>query len=353
MTSAYAFVMAGGSGERFWPMSRQRLPKHLLRLLSETTLLEATLERLSGLIPPERTFVLTNTQQLAATRAVLPHLPPENIVVEPAKRDTGPACALATALAMADDPEAICLVLPADAMIHDVERFRAQLGDAITRAGAGNSLITLGIPPTFAATGFGYLETSDSLAVAPQGSKVKKLMRFVEKPSAERAAEFLTSERFYWNSGIFVWRASTFLAEAERQQPLLAGFIESLATSSNRLAFIEEHFGDLPKISVDYAIMENAKSLETIITDFDWDDVGSWTALPSHMQSDLDGNCFRGSILQHDASGNVAISNGRTIALCGVRDLVVVETEDAILVCHKDAVQKVKHLQEQMPEALK
>lgn len=351
-SSVYAFVMAGGSGERFWPMSRQRTPKHLLRLLDERTLLETTVARLEGVVPRAQTFVLTNAAQLEGTRAALPSVPAGNIIAEPAKRDTAPACALATAVARAADPEAVCIVLPADAMIHDVARFRAQLADAI-EAAAGGAIVTLGIPPAFPATGFGYLETAADLPAGTNGSCVRKLARFVEKPDAATAAEYLKTGRFFWNAGIFVWKASTFLAEVRRQQPPLADFIEGFADGTDLTSYLAEKFPALPKISVDYAVMEHAVEVAAVLAEFDWDDVGAWTALPAHLGSDADGNSTRGSVVSHDASGNIAISNGRTIALCGVRDLVVVETPDAILVCHKDAVQHVKNLQPNLPDELK
>lgn len=349
--SAFAFVMAGGSGERFWPMSRQKTPKHLLRLLDERTLLETTIGRLDGVVPAAQTFVLTNAAQVEGTREAVPGFAAERIVAEPAKRDTAPACALATAIARAADPEAICIVLPADAMIHDVTRFRAQLSDAIAAA-QGGAIVTIGIPPAFPATGFGYLEVDEALSDGPNGSRVRRLARFVEKPDAATAAEYVASGRFFWNAGIFVWKASTFLAEVARQQPALAAFIEAYPATGGA-EFLAREFPSLPKISVDYAVMENAREVVAVLAEFDWDDVGAWTALPSHLGIDAAGNSTRGPVVQIESAGNIAVSNGRTIALCGVKDLVVVETADAVLVCHKDAVQHVKNLQPQLPDALR
>ncbi len=349
----FAFVMAGGSGERFWPMSRQSTPKHLLRLLDDQTLLETTIRRLEGLIPIENTFVLTNEAQLEATWAAAPFLPKENIIAEPLKRDTAPACALATAIARANDPEVTCLVLPADAMIHDVEKFRAQLNDAVDAANESGAIVTLGIPPQFPATGYGYLETLNELPRGKNGSAVRSLARFVEKPDIEKATAYLKTGNFFWNSGIFVWRVSTFLEEARRQLPTLADFIESLKSPTDLPSLLAEKFASLPKISVDYAIMENARQVLTVLAEFDWDDVGAWTALPAHIAPDAHGNCIRGSVVGHDAHENIAISNGRLIALCGVSDLVVVETPDAILVCAKNRVQEVKALQPYLPPELK
>jgi mannose-1-phosphate guanylyltransferase len=351
--NVFAFIMAGGSGERFWPMSRQRTPKHLLRLLDDRTLLETTVARLAEIVPLEQTFILTNAAQFEATCAAAPSIPVGNVIAEPAKRDTAPACALATAIARARNPEAICAVLPADAMIHNVEKFQAQFLDAADAAATDGAIVTLGIPPTGPATGFGYLETGEPVESGSRGSEIRRLQRFVEKPDTEKAIVYFESGRYFWNAGIFLWKASTFVAEAKRQQPALAAFIEGLTSKTPLESYLAAHFVNLPKISVDYAIMEHATNLFAVLAEFDWDDVGAWTALPAHLGWEPMGNCTRGPVVHHASTGNIAISNGRTIALCGVSDLVVVETPDAILVCHKDAVQHVKNLQPHLPEALK
>lgn len=344
--------MAGGSGERFWPMSRKKTPKHLLRLLGDHTLLENTVARLEGVVPPEHVFILTNEMQVDETRAVVASVPPENVIAEPAKRDTAPACALATAIAARHRPDAICAILPADAMIHNVARFREQLTDAIDLAASGEAIVTLGVPPSYPAIGFGYLETGIALPSGARGSEIRRLQRFVEKPDLATATAYFEDGNFYWNAGIFLWQASTFIAEAKRQAPELAAFIEGLTPGLPITPYLEAHFANLPKISVDYAIMEHAEKVVTVLSDFDWDDVGAWTALPAHLGLDPHGNSTRGPVIQHGSTGNIAVSTGRTIALCGVQDLVVVETADAILVCHKDAVQNVKNLQPQLPDEL-
>lgn len=348
----FAFVMAGGSGERFWPMSRRSTPKHLLKLFSDQTLLETTVHRLEGVVPLENIFILTNEAQIKATRAAVPFLPVLNIIAEPAKRDTAPACALATAIARSLHPEAICVVLPADAMIHDVAKFRARLADAIEASESG-AIVTLGIPPTFPATGYGYLQIAENLTPSSRGGRFHPLKRFVEKPDLEKATSYLRDGTFFWNAGIFVWKAATFLDEARHQAPALADFIESLGSFEALPNLLSDRFAALPKISVDYAIMENARHIATVIADFDWDDVGAWTALPAHIPPDAEGNSTRGEVVRHASRNNIAISNGRLIALCGVRNLVVVETPEAILVCDRDSVQQVKELQPHLPENLK
>lgn len=345
----FAFVMAGGSGERFWPLSRQATPKHLLKLLDEETLLEKTIRRLDGLVPLENTYVLTNQVQADAARAALPFLPTNNIIAEPAKRDTAPACALATAIARSRNPEAVCIVLPADAVIHNAVAFRECLAEALNAAENG-PIVTLGIPPTFPATGYGYLEAGGQLHA---GARAQILKRFVEKPDLETATAYVASGKYLWNAGIFVWKASTFLGEAERQAPALAEFIRLFKTPDDLSALLESKFATLPKISVDYAIMENAASVAMVPATFDWDDVGAWTALPAHLPADDAGNSKRGAVAVHNSKGNIALSTSRMVALCGVENLVVVESPDAILVCHRDSVQDVKALQSLLPDSLK
>ncbi len=348
----YACIMAGGSGERFWPMSRSRTPKHLLKLLSDRTLVEETVRRLSTAVPAENIFVLTNEVQLSGTREALAGLVrPEQIVAEPAKRDTAPAAALATALVRARGGEdATLALLPADAFIADAGACAKQLVAALARASDSGAIVTVAIKPDHAATGFGYLEMGAERASGATGV-VREVKRFVEKPDRTTAEKYVASGSYAWNAGMFFWRVGTFLTEAERNAPELAEFIREFP-SDDFSGFLAQRFPALPKISVDYAIMEKARNVETLLAQFDWDDVGLWTALPKHLKKDGAENATRGSVYVADASNNIAISNGRTIALCGVKDLVVVETADAILVCHRDAVQDIKKIVTQLPKEL-
>jgi len=354
--SAYVCIMAGGSGERFWPLSRRARPKHLLKLFSERTLIEEAVRRLEGVVPLSHVFVLSNEAQLEATRAALPFLAPEQIVAEPAKRDTAAAAALATALVRSRDSEAVMALLPADSLIKDSATYVRQLCAALARAATSNALLTFAIRPSYPATGFGYLEMAEEL-----GGGFRRVARFVEKPDAATAAQYVAIGNYAWNAGMFIWRVGAFLAEAERHTPALAAFIREFpkaqsgepsesalaAQAAVRDAFLAERFPTLePKVSVDYAIMEKARAVETLLAEFDWDDVGSWTALPAHLGEDEAGNCVRGTgVALHGACGNIVFgSSGRTIALCGVKDLVVVETADAVLVVHRDAVQDIKQV---------
>lgn len=348
----FACIMAGGSGERFWPMSRAQTPKHLLKLLSDRTLVEETVRRIGAVVPPENIFVLTNEVQLPGTRAALAGLvPAAQIIAEPAKRDTAPAAALATALVRARGGESATLaLLPADAFIADAGGFGRQLGGALERAAATDAILTIAIEPDHPATGFGYLEMGVVRATGPAGV-VREVKRFVEKPDAATAQRYVESGEYAWNAGMFFWRVGNFLAEADRHAPELARFVREFP-GGDFSAYLAQRFPALPKISVDYAIMEKARAVETLLAQFDWDDVGLWTALPKHLHVDGDGNASRGSVFVAGAGNNIAVSNGRAIALCGVKDLVVVETADAVLVCHRDAVQDIKKIVQQLPKEL-
>jgi mannose-1-phosphate guanylyltransferase len=343
---AYVCIMAGGSGERFWPMSRQRTPKHLLKLFSDRTLVEETVRRLEGVVPWRNIFVLTNEAQLPGTRAALGFLPPEQIIAEPAKRDTAPAAALATALVRARDPQGIVALLPADALIKDAAAFARQLAGALVQAASTEALLTFAIKPTYAATGFGYLEMGE-----PVAGGFRRVARFVEKPDLATAQRYVDGGNHAWNAGMFIWQVESFLKEADRQAPALAAFIRNYP-KAGATDYLAANFPGLPKLSVDYAIMEKALTVATQLAEFDWDDVGTWTALPAHLPADAAGNTVRGAVVTHAATNNIAISNGRVITLCGVKDLVVVETPDGVLVCHRDAVQDIKKLLPQLPKEL-
>lgn len=354
----FIFIMAGGSGERFWPASRKATPKHLLRLLSEETLLEQTIRRFEGIVPLEQIFVLTNEAQLEATRHAIPNHPPQNIISEPAKRDTAPAAALATALALRHHPEAIVGLFPADAMIHNEALFREQVLEAATMAAKSSALMTFSIKPSHPSISFGYLDLGEILPkIGTEQTSFRTVQCFVEKPPLPKAKEFFESGHHGWNAGMFLWQAKAFLEECHRQQPALAIFLEELAQTGSPEKIISEKFPELPKISVDYAIMENAKKVIAAVATFDWDDVGHWTALPKHLGLDAAGNTIKVAsheMIIHEARNNIVLSQnspGKTIALCGVENLVIVQTNDALLICHRDAVEKIKQLP--LPKELK
>ena len=348
------FIMAGGSGERFWPLSRKAKPKHLLKLVSSKTLLEETVLRLKPLATKSSNLlILTNHEQILSVRKSLPRFPKSSLIPEPAKRDTAPAAALATALALRTHPNAILALLPADAVIGKHPIFRSQLSAAARAAAASPSFVTLGIKPSYPATGFGYLHLGQKTLSKVKGGPFLQVRRFVEKPSLSKAQIYLKTGQYAWNAGIFVWKASTFLAEARRQQPALARFIEKFPKRGSYASYLKREFPKLPKISVDYAIMEGAKSVLALKASFPWDDVGSWTALPAHLPTDKQGNTFRGQVLSMESRNTLALAEGgRPIALLGTENMVVVDTPDALLVCPKDRVQEVKKLMPLLPEKI-
>jgi mannose-1-phosphate guanylyltransferase len=348
------FIMAGGSGERFWPLSRKTKPKHLLKLVSSKTLLEETVLRVKPLAyNPSKLLILTNHEQISGIRKALPRFPKSSLIPEPAKRDTAPAAALATALALRTHPNAVLALLPADAVIGKHSIFRSQLSAAARAAAVSPSFVTLGIKPSYPATGFGYLHLGGKTLGQIKGGPFLKVRRFVEKPSLPKAKSYVRSGQYAWNAGIFIWKASTFLAEARRQQPALARFIEKFPKRGSYSSYLQREFPKLPKVSVDYAIMEGAKSVLALKASFPWDDVGSWTALPSHLPTDKKGNTFRGHITAVDSQDTLALAEGgRPMALLGTKNLVVIDTPDALLVCPKDRVQEVKKLLPLLPDQL-
>src|SRR6267143_1830250 len=273
----YALILAGGSGERFWPLSRRARPKQLLRLVSEKTLLEETVSRLENLVPPERILILINVEQEAAVRDLLKKFPKENIVAEPHKRDTAAAVALGAGWAAARDHTATMLVLPADHVIVDRAAFQETMRTAAAVAEETGALVIIGIKPTWACPGFGYIEQGEQVGLRGEEKiAVHRVVRFREKPNVDLAESFLRKGNFRWNAGMFVWSVPTVLSEFNRHTPELASFISQVRAQDNFEKTVRERFSKLPRISFDYAIMEKADRVLVVEATFDWDDVGSW-----------------------------------------------------------------------------
>ncbi|CAF0703106.1 mannose-1-phosphate guanylyltransferase [Candidatus Methylacidithermus pantelleriae] len=348
----YPCILAGGSGQRFWPLSRRLLPKHLLRLVSSQTLLEQAVDRLARVVPQEQILILTNREQWESVCHVLSFLSPDQIVVEPERRDTGPAAALATGWAFRRDPQSVVGLFPADALIEDTQLFVEQLQDAVGLARRVDGLVTFAITPSWPSPGFGYLEL-DLAAAAVEGSSVwYPVRRFVEKPARSEAEGFLEAGNFRWNSGMFLWKCEAFLEEARLVAPELHRFVLGFPQGEFR-PYIESAFAQLPKRSIDYLLLEKARSVVAVEARFDWKDLGSWPALGELLPKDSQGNAIQGQVYCHGSSGNVVLAQGRIVALCGVSDLVVVETHDAILVCHKDRAEELKGLHGRLPPHLR
>jgi mannose-1-phosphate guanylyltransferase len=353
--SIYALVLAGGSGERFWPLSRRARPKQLLRLISNKTLLEETLGRLEDFIPPERILILTNTEQESAVRKLLGNFPKENIVGEPAKRDTAAAVALGTGWVAARDHAAIMLVLPADHLIANRAAFQETLALAADAAEETGELVTIGIKPTWACPGFGYIEQGKPVRLRkrPDIDAVHRVLRFREKPNLDLAESFLRKGNFRWNAGMFVWSVPTVLREFNRQEPELADFISQLRAPENFEKALRERFSKLPRISFDYAIMEKADRVLVVEASFDWDDIGSWRAVANYFQKDKHGNAANRAITALESSNNIVFEeDGTNVALLGVHDLIIVRTQDALLICHRHEAERIKDLIGKIPPEL-
>lgn len=350
--SIYALILAGGSGERFWPVSRRARPKQLLRLVSDKTLLEQTLARLEGLIPSERILILTNAEQENAVRKLIGNFPKENIVAEPAKRDTAAAIALGAGWVALRDHAAIMVVLPADHVIANRPAFQETLTLAADAAQETSELVTIGIKPTWACPGFGYIEHGKpvSLRTRPNNDGIHRVVRFREKPNPDLAESFLRRGNFRWNAGMFVWSVPTILREFNRHAPELADFISQLRAPGNFERALRDRFNKLPRISFDYAIMEKADRVLVVEAGFDWDDIGSWHAVAKYFEKDKRGNAANCTITAVDSSNNIVFEeNGTTVALLGVHDLIVVRTPDAVLVCHRHEAERIKDLIGKLP----
>lgn len=350
----YALILAGGSGERFWPLSRRNRPKQLLRLVSERTLLEETIARLDGFVPSERILILTNVEQEKAVRDLLNSFPKQNIIAEPAKRDTAAAVALGAGWVAAQDHSATMLAFPADHVIADRAAFQETMKTAAAAAEETGALVTIGIKPTWACPGFGYIEQGESVRLRGDGKiDVHRVVRFREKPNVDLAESFIRKGNFRWNAGMFVWSVPTVLSEFNRHAPELADFISQVRSSKDVDKVLQERFAKLPRISFDYAIMEKADRVLVVEASFDWDDVGSWQAVARYFKNDEHGNAANTALIALDSSDNVIFNDGETtVALLGVHNLIVVRTADAILICHRHQAEKIKNLVGKLPPEL-
>jgi len=351
MKNRYIVIMAGGKGERFWPQSRLKRPKHLLPIVGNSPMLSQTIERLDGLVPPDRVFVITNKDQRNAVLETCPTLLPKRVIGEPEGRDTAAAVGLAALLVQKEAEDASFALLPADHVIEDAEGFRATLETAFAASEAEDVLVTVGIKPTFPSTGYGYLERGESL-VSPIAPSLSRVDRFVEKPDLETAQAYLEKGSYFWNAGMFVWRTSVILSEINRLVPKLALGLSELKTAWVNSGDLEPSMADiypsLEKISIDFAVMEKAQGVVMVESGFDWDDVGEWPAIARHYPKDENGNVFKGMGLAIDSSENLTFSeDGHCISLLGVKDLIVVQSGDATMICHKDCAQQVKDLARQ------
>ncbi|MDH5219718.1 MAG: mannose-1-phosphate guanylyltransferase/mannose-6-phosphate isomerase [Betaproteobacteria bacterium] len=349
--SVVPVILCGGAGSRLWPMSRRLLPKQFLPLVTERTLLQDTALRARGVAGAGAPIVVTNAEHrfLVGDQLAELGIVPAAVLLEPVGRNTAPAVAAAALFAMRADPEAVLLVQPADHRIGDERAFQAAVGEAVQQARRG-FLVTFGIPPTEPATGYGYIEAGE-----PLGAAAFRVRRFVEKPPLERAQAFLAQGGFYWNSGMFVFQAKRYLEELGRARPeILAAARTAIERAAQDLDFLRldaKAFAASPADSVDYAVMERTEAGAMVRADMHWSDVGSWDALWEAGDKDSAGNVSRGDVALGDARGCYVLAADRHISLLGARDLVVVETDDAVLVAARDRAQDVKEIVERLDRA--
>ena len=340
----YGLILAGGRGTRFWPRSRKRSAKQVLDVAGERSLIQATVERLAPVVPPRRMWILTNEHLRRTIIQQLPEVPPEQVLAEPVQRNTAPAIGLAAHILRQLDPDAVMGVFPADHVVGNPARYRAVLKAALRAAAAGN-LMVVGIQPRWPETGYGYIEFPRG---TKPGAEALAVLRFHEKPELANAKRYLKAGNFYWNSGMFFWRADVLLDQLRRHLPRTASVLASLPRFGSRrfAAALKQAFPLCENISIDYAVLEKAGPSGHPISgiaaaDFGWNDVGSWNAVYELLPRDADGNVTGAGDICLDAHNNFVDARGKLVALLGVRDLIVVDTPDALLVAARDDAQRV------------
>ncbi len=348
----YATILAGGVGTRLWPRSRQDRPKQFTDITgSGLTMIQDTAVRLEGVVSSDRLYVVTGAAFAGLVREQLPEVPVEQIVVEPSGRNTAPAIGLACVHLEQSDPQAVLAVLPADHVIMDAACFRQALAQA-GRLAADGYVVTLGIEPTFAHTGYGYIKRSEPLPASEDDLPVYAVERFLEKPNRVVAEQFLAEGGYYWNGGIFVARVDVWLAELARQTPEIYTRLQRIGAALDTPeadTVLDTEWADMPSISIDYAVMEHAQRVAVVPLQAGWNDVGSWDALETILEQDDRGNSIaKGDVLLLDSEGNIVYSDKRLVALVNVSNLVVVDTGDTLLIGDKRNMQRVKDVVEQL-----
>jgi len=345
----HAVIMAGGFGTRFWPLSRTAMPKQLLDLTGGRTMIQATTDRLGELVAPDRTFVVTNRQFVEHIAKQLPQVPRQNIVGEPCKRDTAPCVALAAHLVSHADPDAVMAVMPADHLISPPEKFRQAIATASALVEAdAERIVTFGIKPTFPAETFGYIERGQKLGDQAAGAAAYQVVRFREKPKREQAEQFLATGNFYWNSGIFVWKAKTVLSALAAHEPQMSAHLAAIGGAIGRPEYaevLEREFTAIEGKSIDYAVMERHANVAVVEAPFSWDDVGSWQSLARTLGSDAEGNTIVGRHLGLRTTNTIIRTTpDHLVATLGLSDVIVVHTPDATLVASKHDEEAIREL---------
>jgi mannose-1-phosphate guanylyltransferase len=352
----HALIMAGGGGTRFWPRSRSARPKQFLTLTGDRSLLQLACDRLESQVPPENTWIITAEQHRSEAQKQLPQLPPSQIVGEPTGRDTAPCIGLGAALIERRDSEAVMLVTPADHVIEPTAEFQRAVRAAVqTAQGPPEPLVTFGISPTYPATGYGYIHRRGPEIARRSGVAEYIVESFREKPAAELAEQFVASGEYFWNSGIFVWKATSLMAELHSQKPVLAKGVERIVDAwetPDRDAVLKQVYPTLEKVSIDYAVMEHASEVRVLHAPYKWDDVGSWLALERMHPQDAENNTVLATHVGIDTSHCVIVGDDirRLIATIGVHDLLIIQDGDAVLIADRHDEGAVKRLVDRMKE---
>jgi mannose-1-phosphate guanylyltransferase len=354
----HAIIMAGGSGTRFWPASRNDTPKQLLRLVGGETMLRQTVDRLGDLAPNDRRLIVTNERLVAATREQLPELPASAIVGEPCKRDTAPCIGLAALLVNRHDADATLAVMPADHVIRPAEEFQASIrqADALVEE-SPQRIVTFGIKPTYPAEIFGYIHRGQPLAssrLTHSTAPTFAVQRFKEKPDAKTAQEYLTSGEYYWNAGVFVWHAATILDALRRHQPEMLSRLQKIVNAwdtKQRDEVFAREFAAIQPISIDYAVMERATDVAVVEAPFEWDDLGGWQSLARLTGTDADGNTMIGKHVSLNTQGSIVrTTDDHLVVTLGLRDCIVVHTPNATLVANKHDEEQIRQVVKQLEE---
>ncbi|MDE3057073.1 MAG: mannose-1-phosphate guanylyltransferase [Bacteroidota bacterium] len=359
----FAVIMAGGIGSRFWPRSREKTPKQLLEIAGSGgapndqsasapqggTMIQNTVRRLSGFVPGKQMFVVTNKAQKSGVTRQLPHIPSENIIVEPVGRNTAPCIGLAAMFVNRLDPHGVMIVLPADHFIQNEKEFLRLLDVGVRAAYESSALVTIGIQPNRPETGYGYIQIDEEPGAGnPYMDRgVYRVKTFAEKPNLQTAVQFLESGDFLWNSGMFIWRADVILSEMKKSLPEISTQLMNIEPSLGTSLFeqnLEHAYGVIRGISIDYGVMEKAENVFVLKGDFGWNDVGSWDEVTRITKSDEHGNHFAGKVIPVNTTNSFIYASGKLIATVGIDDLIVIDTDDALLICKRGSSQDVKEI---------
>lgn len=343
--NAYGIILAGGNGERFWPLSTFDRPKQFVDIFEGKPLIRHAADRLKGVIPPERTFVITAERFVAMTREALPMVPPANIIAEPCRRDTAAAVAVAVGLVKKiGGPDAVGCVLTADHMMKPVIAFRQALKDAIVAATKTDAVITMGVVPDAPETGYGYIKVGSPLDLGTK-SVFCNVNGFVEKPDLATARKYFSSGKYYWNSGMFIWRASIMEQAFADHAPDIGKLIDAIAKTRNVGMTLAHTYASIRSVSVDFAVMEHLKRILVARCTFGWNDVGNWLSLPDLFSRDDSGNTCLGKAVLMDSNNSIVFAEeSRPVVVLGLDHVVVVQTENGTLVCAKNRVQDIKKI---------